>query len=70
LVAHTDERGTDEYNLSLGERSARSLAGVLQGHGVPPDSLRILSVGESQPADTSGNEQSLARNRRVEIRLE
>jgi len=67
LEGHTDERGTREYNLALGERrsiAVRQYMSLLGGSG---QQLRTLSYGEERPAATGHNEEAWALNRRVEI---
>ncbi len=67
LEGHTDERGTREYNLALGERRAvgvRQYMSLLGGSG---QQLRTVSYGEEQPAAMGHNEEAWAQNRRVEI---
>ena len=67
LEGHTDERGTREYNLALGERrsiTVRQYMSLLGGSG---QQLRTLSYGEERPAATGHNEEAWALNRRVEI---
>ncbi|HMO18287.1 MAG TPA: peptidoglycan-associated lipoprotein Pal [Oligoflexia bacterium] len=66
LEGHCDERGTDEYNLALGERRARSAFEYLRSLGVSKDRMSTVSYGESRPADAASNEAAWARNRRVE----
>lgn len=67
LEGHTDERGTREYNIGLGERRADSVRRALTVYGVPAERLRTLSYGEERPADSGHTEESYAKNRRVEI---
>ena len=67
LEGHTDERGTREYNLALGERrsiAVRQYMSLLGGSG---QQLRTLSYGEERAAATGHNEEAWALNRRVEI---
>jgi peptidoglycan-associated lipoprotein len=66
---HTDERGTEEYNMGLGDRRARTVIDYLTRYGVPAANLRITSFGEEQPLAAGGSELALARNRRVDFRL-
>ncbi len=65
VEGHGDERGSREYNLSLGERRAYSVANVLRQKGVAGS--RITSYGEERPASSGSNETSWKQNRRVEI---
>lgn len=67
VVGHTDERGSDEYNLLLGERMAYSVRDYLVAKGVNPEQLKIMTRGESMPVDPGHDEQAWARNRRVEF---
>ncbi len=67
LEGHTDERGSPEYNLALGERRARAVAQVLELYGVSPDRIEIVSYGETKPAVEGHNEAAWAKNRRVEM---
>jgi peptidoglycan-associated lipoprotein len=66
LEGHCDERGTEEYNLALGERRARSAFDYLRSLGVSSERMTTVSYGESRPVDTGKNEAAYARNRRVE----
>lgn len=67
LEGHTDERGTREYNIGLGERRAQAVARVLTARGVSGDQFSVVSYGEERPAVAGSNEQAWAKNRRVEI---
>ncbi len=67
LEGHTDERGTREYNLALGERRADSVRRFLIGEGVSSSQLTTLSYGEERPAEPGRDERSMALNRRVEL---
>jgi len=66
LEGHCDERGTEEYNLALGERRSRSAFDYLRSLGVTQDRMTTVSYGESRPVDLGKNEAAYARNRRVE----
>jgi peptidoglycan-associated lipoprotein len=66
---HCDERGTNEYNLALGERRALSVRRYLIGLGVHPDRLHTISYGEEKPADPGHTEEAWARNRRAEFKI-
>lgn len=70
LEGHTDERGSREYNLALGERRAKSVRRVLLVHGVDQKRIEIVSFGEEQPLVKGNTEQAYAKNRRVRIRYE
>ncbi len=67
LEGHTDERGTAEYNLSLGERRARSVRQYLIQLGIDGDRLSILSYGEEKPVAYGQSDADFSRNRRVEF---
>jgi peptidoglycan-associated lipoprotein len=67
LEGHTDERGTREYNIGLGERRAESVRRAMSAYGVSSGQMRTLSYGEERPADPGHTEESYAKNRRVEI---
>jgi peptidoglycan-associated lipoprotein len=68
LEGNTDERGTREYNLALGERRAQAVQRYLVLQGVGPAQLEVVSYGEERPVATGNDEQSWAQNRRVELR--
>lgn len=67
LEGHTDERGTREYNMALGERRAQAVERYLLVQGVSPNQLEVISFGEERPAVMGTTEAAYARNRRVEI---
>lgn len=67
LEGHTDERGSREYNMGLGERRARSVGDALRGLGGSPGQITEISFGEERPVCTESNESCWQRNRRVEI---
>lgn len=67
LEGHCDERGSDEYNLALGENRAKSAMNYLLTLGVPADQLSIVSYGEERPLDNDHTEDAWANNRRVEF---
>ncbi|MDX1496266.1 MAG: peptidoglycan-associated lipoprotein Pal [Salinisphaeraceae bacterium] len=67
LEGHTDERGTREYNVGLGERRAQAVQRLLAAHGVPNSNLRVLSFGEERPQELGHSEAAWSKNRRVEI---
>ncbi|MBI4209124.1 MAG: peptidoglycan-associated lipoprotein Pal [Deltaproteobacteria bacterium] len=66
LEGHCDERGTEEYNLALGQRRADSVKSYLVSAGVSPDRLKTISYGEEKPADSGHDEAAWAKNRRVQ----
>jgi peptidoglycan-associated lipoprotein len=65
VEGHTDKRGSIEYNLSLGERRARSVKAYLATLGVEGNRLTIISFGEEKPLDSSDSEGAFAKNRRA-----
>jgi peptidoglycan-associated lipoprotein len=69
VEGHTDERGSEEYNLALGEQRANATRQYLEDLGVPGSRMRVVSFGETAPA-VQGNDESAWRwNRRVEFRV-
>ncbi|PQA51901.1 peptidoglycan-associated lipoprotein Pal [Amnimonas aquatica] len=67
LSGHTDERGTREYNLALGERRANAVARYLVSNGVNAGQLSVVSYGKEKPVADGNDEESWAKNRRVEL---
>lgn len=67
LEGHTDERGSREYNLALGEQRAKTVRKVLLLHGAPADNVTTISFGEELPLDLGRDETAWAQNRRVEL---
>jgi peptidoglycan-associated lipoprotein len=65
VEGHTDERGTPEYNIALGERRALSVVQYLQNLGVSAGQLSTVSYGEEKPAVRETNEAAYAKNRRA-----
>ena len=65
IEGHTDERGTPEYNIALGERRARSVAHYMQNLGVDVGQMSIVSFGEEKPVEHGHNEAAWSRNRRA-----
>jgi len=66
---HCDERGTTEYNMSLGEYRAQSVREYMIRSGISGDRLQTVSFGKEQPAVQGHNEAAWARNRRGEFAL-
>jgi len=64
IAGHCDERGTEEYNRSLGERRALALREALVKIGVDGGRIRTISYGKDQPVDTGHDETAWAKNRR------
>jgi len=67
IGGHCDSRGSDEYNLALGERRAQAAKKFLVSLGVAADRIQIISYGEEQPLDSANNETAYAKNRRAEF---
>lgn len=67
LEGHTDEHGTREYNLALGERRAKSVAQYLSLLGASAGQIENVSFGEERPAAEGVDEGAWSKNRRVEI---
>ncbi|EPE0042084.1 peptidoglycan-associated lipoprotein Pal [Salmonella enterica subsp. enterica serovar Infantis] len=65
VEGHADERGTPEYNISLGERRANAVKMYLQGKGVSADQISIVSYGKEKPAVLGHDEEAYAKNRRA-----
>ncbi len=66
LEGHCDDRGTEEYNLALGDRRAATVRTYLAHLGVPTDGIRTLSKGKNEPMCSEATDQCWAMNRRVE----
>jgi peptidoglycan-associated lipoprotein len=69
VEGHTDERGTEEYNLALGERRANSVKQYLVNSGMPASRVDTVSFGESKPAVQGHDEAAWKWNRRAEHRV-
>jgi peptidoglycan-associated lipoprotein len=69
IEGYCDERGTEEYNRSLGERRALALREALAKIGVDPSRVRTISYGKDKPADPGHDESAWAKNRRGEFVL-
>jgi len=69
LEGNTDERGTEEYNLALGERRASSVKQYLVNAGVPASRIDTVSFGESKPAVQGHDEAAWRWNRRADFRV-
>ncbi|MEZ5542441.1 MAG: peptidoglycan-associated lipoprotein Pal [Pseudomonadota bacterium] len=67
LEGHTDERGSREYNIALGDRRALSVQRLLELNGVTPGQLSVVSYGEEKPAAEGHSDAAWRLNRRVEI---
>ena len=67
LEGHSDERGSREYNIGLGERRAQAVRRALMLQGVTENQITTVSYGEERPAVQGGDESAYAKNRRVEL---
>ena len=67
IEGHCDERGSDEYNLALGEKRAKAAMNYLVTLGVPSSQLSFISYGKEKPADSGHDEAAWAKNRRDEF---
>ena len=69
IEGHCDERGTDEYNVALGERRAKSVRDLLAEHGIAPERVSTTSFGRERPVCTASSEDCRMKNRRAEFRI-
>ncbi|MBM4194555.1 MAG: peptidoglycan-associated lipoprotein, partial [Gemmatimonadetes bacterium] len=69
ITGHTDERGSDEYNLALGQRRAASVRRYLAARGVAESRFEVQSLGEQRPAQAGETEDAWGRNRRAEFEI-
>jgi len=67
VAGHTDERGSREYNIALGERRANTVADILRMAGVNRKQMRVVSYGKERPANFGHEDSDHAQNRRVEF---
>lgn len=65
IQGHTDDRGTREYNIGLGERRANAVRRYLITQGVAAERIEVISFGKEQPAVVGANEDAWAQNRRA-----
>jgi outer membrane protein OmpA-like peptidoglycan-associated protein len=70
LEAHTDDFGTEEYNIALSRRRGAAVSKYLHSLGVPLEAIKVNAYGETRPADSNTTIESRARNRRVELSVE
>jgi peptidoglycan-associated lipoprotein len=70
IEGHCDERGTNEYNMALGDRRAQSTKRYLMDLGVPSGRLTTISYGEERPLDRGSDEVAWAKNRRAQFVLQ
>jgi peptidoglycan-associated lipoprotein len=69
IEGHCDERGTEEYNMALGQRRAEAAKNYLVSLGISSNRLSTISYGEERPADTGHSETAWAKNRRAEFSI-
>lgn len=67
VQGNTDERGSREYNLALGQKRAEAVANNLKMSGVPEDQVEAVSLGEEKPKATGHDEAAWAENRRADL---
>lgn len=70
IAGHTDERGSREYNVALGERRANTVADIMRMAGVGRQQMRVVSYGKERPINLGHDAGSHAQNRRVELTYE
>jgi peptidoglycan-associated lipoprotein len=68
IEGHCDDRGSDEYNLALGESRALAAKNYLVSLGVSAKRLSVISYGEEKPLVNAANEEAWAQNRRAEFK--
>jgi peptidoglycan-associated lipoprotein len=69
VAGHTDERGSDEYNLALGQRRAATVKRYLIDHGIADARIETISYGEERPIAQGSDESAYAQNRRAEFEI-
>ena len=69
ISGHADERGSDEYNLALGNRRAAAAKRYLEGKGIDAARMEVVSYGEERPLNTGHDEAAYAQNRRDEFQV-
>jgi peptidoglycan-associated lipoprotein len=67
VEGHTDERGSSNYNLALGEKRALAARTYLQTLGIAADRIKVVSYGEEKPASLGSDEGAWTQNRRAEF---
>jgi len=67
VEGHCDERGSDEYNLALGDKRAHAVEDFLSTMGIPQSQLTVISYGRGRPVCTDQTEQCWQRNRRAHM---
>ena len=69
VAGNCDERGSDEYNMALGERRAAAAERWLEAHGIASDRITVTSYGKERPLDPGHDEAAYAKNRRDDFVL-
>ncbi len=69
IEGHCDERASEAYNLALGTRRANTIRNLLIKKGVNANNVYTISYGKEMPADSRGNKEAWAKNRRVEFKI-
>ena len=69
IEGHCDERGTEDYNMALGEKRAKSAFDYLVSLGISSDKIKTISYGKSQPTDPGHNEIAWQKNRRDQFTI-
>lgn len=69
IAGHTDERGSDEYNLALGQRRAAAVKKYLIDHGISDSRIETISYGEERPIAQGSDEAAWSQNRRAEFEI-
>ena len=69
VIGHADERGSDEYNLALGQRRAAAARRYLAQHGIDASRIEIASLGEEEPVCSESTEACWSRNRRDDFHV-
>lgn len=69
VEGHTDDTGTDEFNMQLSEKRAYAVSNYLQAKGVPQDRFTIKWYGENQPKYPNDSDENRIKNRRVELAI-
>ena len=67
IEGHADDRGSDGYNLALGERRADAVRQMLLGQGIGDSRIDVISFGEDRPAVDGSSQDARAQNRRAVI---
>jgi peptidoglycan-associated lipoprotein len=70
VEGHCDERGTNEYNMALGQRRAQAATDFLRSLGVKANRMKTISYGEELPLDPGHNESAYAKNRRAHLAVQ